>query len=35
MQEINIKTYPKKTKKKRWNMEKIGIIICVKKKDKN
>ena len=35
MQEINIKTYPKKTKRKRWNMEKIGIIICVKKKDKN
>ena len=31
-QEINIETYPKKIKRKRENMEKIDIIICLKKK---
>ena len=31
-QEINIETYLKKIKRKRENMEKIDIIICLKKK---
>ena len=34
-QEINIETYLKKIKRKRENMEKIDIIICLKKKSKN
>ena len=34
-QEINIETYLKKIKLKRENMEKIDIIICLKKKSKN
>ena len=32
---INIKIYLKKKKIKKENMEKIGIIICLKKKRKN
>ena len=31
----NIKTYLKKIKKKRENMEKIDIEICLKKRSKN
>ena len=34
-QEINIKTYQKRIKIKKENMEKIGIIIYLKKKSKN
>ena len=34
-QEINRETYLKKKKTKRENMEKIDIIICVKKRNKN
>ena len=34
-QEINIETYLKKIKRKRENMEKIDIIICLKKRSKN
>ena len=34
-QEINIETYRKKIKRKRENMEKIDIIICLKKRSKN
>ena len=30
----NIKTYPKKIKIKRENMEKIDIIICLKKRSR-
>ena len=31
-EEINIETYPMKIKRKRENMEKIDIIVCLKKK---
>ena len=31
----NVKTYLKKIKKKRENMEKIDIEICLKKRNKN
>ena len=34
-QEINIKTYLKKIKRKKENMEKIDIVICLKKRSKN
>ena len=34
-QEINTETYLKKIKIKKENMEKIDIIICLKKKSKN
>ena len=34
-QEINIKTYLKKIKRKKENMEKIDITICLKKRSKN
>ena len=34
-QEINIETYLKKIKRKRENIEKIDIIICLKKRSKN
>ena len=34
-QEINIKTYLKKIKRRRESMEKIDIEICLKKKSKN
>ena len=34
-QEINIETYLKKIKRKRDNMEKIDIVICLKKRSKN
>ena len=34
-QEINIKTYLQRIKIKKENMEKIVIIICLKKKSKN
>ena len=34
-QEINIETYLKKIKRKRENMEKIDIEICLKKGSKN
>ena len=34
-QEINIETYRKKIKRKRENMEKIDIILCLKKRSKN
>ena len=33
--EINIETYPKKIKRKRENMEKKDIEICLKKRSKN
>ena len=35
VQEINIKTYLKKIKTKRENMEKIDIVTCLKKRNKN
>ena len=35
MQEINIETYLKNIKRKRYDMEKIGIIICLKKRSNN
>ena len=31
-EEINIETYPMKIKRKRENVEKIDIIVCLKKK---
>ena len=31
-EQINIETYPMKIKRKRENMEKIDIIVCLKKK---
>ena len=34
-QKINIGTYLKKIKMKKENMEKIDIIICLKKRSKN
>ena len=34
-QKVNVKTYQKKKKIKKENMEKINIIICLKKKIKN
>ena len=34
-QEINTETYLKKIKRKRENMEKIDITICLKKRSKN
>ena len=34
-QEINIEAYLKKRRIKRENMEKIDIIICLKKRSKN
>ena len=34
-QKVNVKTYQKKIKIKKENMEKINIIICLKKKIKN
>ena len=35
MQEINTEIYLKENKIKRENMEEIGIIICLKKRNKN
>ena len=35
MQKINIGTYQKKIRIKKVNMEKIDIIICLKKRNKN
>ena len=35
MQEINAEAYLKKKKIKKENMERIGIIICLKKKNKD
>ena len=35
LREINIETYLKKINKKRENMEKIDIEICLKKRSKN
>ena len=34
MQKINIETYQKKIRIKKENMEKIDIIICLKKKNR-
>ena len=34
-EEINIETYPMKIKRKRENMEKIDIIVCLEKRRKN
>ena len=34
-QEINTETYLEKIKRKRENIEKIDIIICLKKRSKN
>ena len=31
-EEVNIETYPMKIKRKRENVEKIDIIVCLKKK---
>ena len=35
MQKINIGTYQKEIRIKKENTEKIGIIICLKKRSKN
>ena len=35
MHEINTEAYLKKKKIKKENMERIGIIICLKKKNKD